>query len=167
MDMAYFRTDDFAYSSVDRNHGIETTVRSNTLAVAPSNPDIIYAESDYPRPALFRTLDGGRTWSSPLLDDLFLNHSPNPANKVFALMKLRLILLTQLWSGLAAEGLYELKADLWGKVTQTGEITDLKVCFCFSRPYLCATYIIDSLGFAPSWKEVLAYLGILSGIVIH
>ncbi len=132
-----YRTDDFASSWVDSNHGIQTTVRLNALAVAPSNPDIIYAASDYPRPALFRTLDGGHTWSSPLLDDLFLNHSTQPGEHGIRIDKIAInpVDPTMVWAG-GREGLYELKADLWGKVTQTGEITDLKVSLAFpDRPY--------------------------------
>jgi hypothetical protein len=132
-----YLSDDFAASWVDSNLGIQTTARLNALAVAPSNPAIIYAASDYPRPALFRTLDGGQTWSPPLLDSLYMSYSLQPAKQGIRIDKIAInpVDPSMVWAG-GRGGLYELDGNHWDKVTDGGEIIDLKLSPAFpDRPY--------------------------------
>jgi photosystem II stability/assembly factor-like uncharacterized protein len=131
-----YLSDDFAANWVASDLGIVTTARLNALAIAPSNPKIIYAASDYPRPALFRTQDGGQTWSPPLLDNLYMSYSLQPGKQGIRIDKIVInpVDATMVWAG-GRGGLYELDGNHWDNVTD-GAITDLKLSPAFpDRPY--------------------------------
>ncbi len=61
-----YLSEDGGGSWSQRNAGIQTPTSINALAASPSNVDIIYAAADAPYPAVYRTINGGQTWSAPL-----------------------------------------------------------------------------------------------------
>jgi photosystem II stability/assembly factor-like uncharacterized protein len=52
----------------ESNNGLSSPVWVSKLAVAPDDPNVILAGSGYPRPGVYRSNDGGVTWSPTSLD---------------------------------------------------------------------------------------------------
>jgi photosystem II stability/assembly factor-like uncharacterized protein len=77
---------DGGYSWYIANDGLVSTTLIQRLAVAPDPDNDIFAITDWPRPALFKTFDDGITWNGPLLesdlDDVVIN--PQNAKLVWA-----------------------------------------------------------------------------------
>jgi photosystem II stability/assembly factor-like uncharacterized protein len=61
-----YLSEDGGGSWSQRNAGIQTHAWINALAISPSNVDVMYAAADVPYPGVYRTIDGGQTWSLPL-----------------------------------------------------------------------------------------------------
>ena len=122
-----YRTDNAGSSWSEANQGIQTPARMTALAVAPSNPQVIFAASDYPRPALFSTQDGGQTWSPPLLDNEYDGPFRQPGKQG---VRIRKIIVhpknpTMAWAGGDYFYAYQ-KGPGWYRLSNS-EISDLKV----------------------------------------
>ena len=52
----------------ESNAGLSSPVVISKLVVAPGDPNVILAGSGYPRPGVYRSTDGGFTWSPPLIE---------------------------------------------------------------------------------------------------
>jgi photosystem II stability/assembly factor-like uncharacterized protein len=85
------------YQSVDSgqswqtaNEGMRSAAMIEKMAISPSKPDIIYAIARWPRDALFKTSDGGQTWSEPLLETMLYTAvvHPNHPNIIWVADKL-------------------------------------------------------------------------------
>jgi photosystem II stability/assembly factor-like uncharacterized protein len=52
----------------ESNTGLFSPVVVSQLAIAPSDPNVLLAGGSFPRPALYRSVDGGQNWSYQILD---------------------------------------------------------------------------------------------------
>lgn len=69
----------------ERNTGIRSLVTVNALAVAgSSDPDLVYAGAQQPRGGLFRSHDGGLTWSTVITDTPIRAVAVNPMTPTVA-----------------------------------------------------------------------------------
>jgi len=75
------------YQSVDSgqswqaaNDGMRSTVIVEKMAISQTKPDTIYAIAHWPRNALFKTSNGGQTWSEPLLETMLYTAAVHPNN---------------------------------------------------------------------------------------
>ena len=66
------------------NSGISSQAFIKTLAVAPTDRNVIYAAVDDPYPGVYRSQDGGQTWGSLLLG---IVNPANPPGKIFAWLR--------------------------------------------------------------------------------
>jgi photosystem II stability/assembly factor-like uncharacterized protein len=79
-----FRSPDQSNSWQERNTGIRSLAPINALAVAPTDPDLIYAGSEQPRGGLFRSNDRGQTWTTVITDTSILSVAINPVTPTLA-----------------------------------------------------------------------------------
>ncbi len=134
-----YRSDNAGSTWTEANQGIQTPARVTALAVAPSNPLVIYAASDYPRPALFSTQDGGQTWSLPLLDTQYNGPFRKPGVQGARIMKIAIHPKdpTTVWAG--GDAFYaNQKGNGWYPLFNFG-LSDLKVSPTFpDHPFAAA-----------------------------
>lgn len=134
-----YRTDNGGSTWTEANQGIQTPARITVLAVAPSNPLVIYSASDYPRPALFSTQDGGLTWSSPLLDNQPNGPLAYPGNQGILIKKIVIHPKepTTVWAG-GNTFFGEQTGNYWHSLFNFG-LSDLKVSPAFPNHPFSAT----------------------------
>lgn len=122
-----YRTDNAGSSWTKAYQGIQTPARLTALAVAPSDPQVIFAASDYPRRALFSTEDGGQTWSLPLLDNEYDGPFRQPGKQGVRIRKIAVHPKdqTMAWAGGDFFYAYQ-KSSGWYRLSSS-EISDLKV----------------------------------------
>jgi photosystem II stability/assembly factor-like uncharacterized protein len=75
-----YRSMDCGQSWQAANDGMRSAAIVEKMAVSQSKPDTVYAISHWPRDALFKTSDGGQTWSEPLLETMLYTAVVHPNN---------------------------------------------------------------------------------------
>ena len=129
---------------VERNDGIQSPTSINTLAVSPSNPEVFYAAVEAPYPGVYKSVDGGQTWSEPLpgFVDLYpdagqifrpINSlTPQAASAWYPILEINKLLVHPTnpeiaWAA-TSRGIYEtLDGHHWDFVLSNGTAIDLSV----------------------------------------
>ncbi len=75
-----YQSMDSGQSWQDANDGVRSNAIVEKMAISPLKPDTIYAIARWPRNALFKTSDGGQTWSEPLLEAMLYTAVVHPGN---------------------------------------------------------------------------------------
>jgi photosystem II stability/assembly factor-like uncharacterized protein len=138
-----FLTNNGGGNWTERNSGINSQALIKTLAVAPSDRNVIYAAVDDPFPGVYRSQDGGQTWG-PLLSGfeestqfagkgfrLVSPDSPETASAWYPILKINKLLVHPLHPEIAwaatSNGIFEtLDGNHW-QGTLGGPTNDLAV----------------------------------------
>ncbi len=75
-----YRSMDSGQSWQAANDGMRSTVIVEKIAISQSKPETVYAIAHWPRDVLFKTSDGGQTWSEPLLETMLYTAVVHPNN---------------------------------------------------------------------------------------
>jgi photosystem II stability/assembly factor-like uncharacterized protein len=81
-----FRSDNGGSTWQESNTGLISPSVVNQLALAPGNPSVILAGGSWPRPALYRSTDGGLNWSSQILEADVISLLIDPSDPLKAWM---------------------------------------------------------------------------------
>ena len=75
-----YRSDNGGTTWQESNTGLSSPARANTLALSASDPDVILASGAWPRPAVYRSTDGGLSWSTQVRDEEAISLLIDPAD---------------------------------------------------------------------------------------
>ena len=137
-------TENGGSSWVEQNSGIQSPTNIDTLAVSPSNPEVFYTAVESPYPGVYKTVDGGQTWSEPLpgFVDLYPDTEQNfrPINSLnpqaasvwYPILEIHKLLIHPLHPEIAwaatSKGIYEtLDGCHWNLLLSNGTAVDLTV----------------------------------------